>query len=60
MHINADLARLGNLFKLAMTELSDETTGDVARKLLADAHHAMQEARGLQDKLRQKIMKIIG
>ena len=45
--INGDLARIGNLFRMAMTEFADETDAR-ARQLAEDAHAAMGEARNVQ------------
>ena len=52
--INGDLARIGNLFRMAMTEFSDET-GTCARQLAEGAYAAMGEARNVQASLKAKI-----
>ena len=56
--INADLARLGNLMKFTMTELSDETDDEAAKNLIAEAHKTMTEAREVQEVLKAKIREL--
>ena len=52
--ITGDLARIDNLFRMAMTGFPDET-GARARQLAEDAHGAMGDARALQIKLKHEI-----
>ena len=57
MKINADLARLGNLMKFTMTELSDET-GEVAQSLTDEAYSTLGQIRETQSALKAKIAEI--
>ena len=60
MHINADLARLGNLMKFAMTEFSDEGDNAIAQKLVLEAYDTMNTIRDQQNLLKQKIIALKG
>ena len=57
LKVNADLARLGNLMKFTMTELSDET-GEKARTLIEDAYNTLNKIRETQNELKAKIREI--
>ena len=55
--INADLARLGNLMKFTMTELSDETD-EKAKSLTDEAYSTLGQIREVQSALKAKIAEI--
>ena len=57
MKINADLARLGNLMKFTMTELSDETD-EKAKSLTDEAYSTLGQIREIQSTLKAKIAEI--
>ena len=58
LKVNADLARLGNLMKFTITELSDEADDQAIKNLIAEAHKTMTEAREVQEVLKAKVREL--